>query len=289
MLLKIKKLTTCFLIFLIYAGIGLSQGTEFWVVPEEPKPVAAPPAPKPVSKPQPKPEAKPQPVLEPKPEPPPKPVPPVPVAQSISDVLLLMDISGSMDAAIEKSSMSKLESAQKALIYFAQNMKEGTRFQLWTFSAQITQHPSTPDQPKGSPGKFTPIGPPNSPIRQHLEKTIQGLKTEGGTNLYQAIYQALNHFNSSTNPSSSEGNKRYKVMVVLSDGEDDNLSPINLPQVLELKKQHPEIDIKTIGFGIAPQSPFHQTLCQLASSPQTCILATQIQELQQLLHSLTRS
>ncbi|MGK5091850.1 vWA domain-containing protein [Deltaproteobacteria bacterium TL4] len=281
-----KGFSRVLLIFVLtvpaYAVQG--QGTHFWVVPE--KPPATDPQPKPVSPPKPEPR---QPPKEVPPPPPPLPTPPPKVTLSTSDVIFLLDISGSMEATLGGNPLNKLESAQKALTYFAEAMKQGTRFQLWTFSTHITQHPNSEEHQNQSKRDFEAIGPPDSKARAHLKKLINDLKTDGGTNLYEAIYKAIQYFEFSAYPAETTPRKRYKVIVVLADGQDDELSTITLQHVLSLKRQHPDIEIKTIGFGITPGSPFHQTLCKLASNPAHCALTSEFKELQQMLHSFTRS
>ncbi|MBF0237593.1 MAG: VWA domain-containing protein [SAR324 cluster bacterium] len=267
------------LILCVTGKVLFAQGTDFWGDP--------PQKPRPVPKVKTVPEPKPVP-----PEPKPEPVKPViPEHISVSDVIFLMDVSGSMDAAIENQPQSKMESAQAALSYFAENMKEGTRFQLWTYSATLTQHPNSKAVQERNPGKtvFEPIGPFHSSARQHVGALIKHLKTEGGTNLYHALYEAIRYFQSSSSEQVDSAGDRYKVIVLLSDGQDDEISAIKLPHVLALKKQLPDIHIKTIGFGVRPKDPFYQVLCKLASDPDSCINATDTKELKDLIHKFTRS
>jgi hypothetical protein len=75
----------------------------------------------------------------------------------------------------------------------------------------------------------------------------------------------------------------------LADGQDDDLSPIKLPHVLAAKRKHPQVLIRTIGFGISKSDPLYHTLCQLASNRQSCTVAKDAAQLQRILRSFTDS
>ena len=79
------------------------------------------------------------------------------------------------------------------------------------------------------------------------------------------------------------------LVVVLADGQDDDLSPIKLPHVLAAKRKHPQVLIRTIGFGISKSDPLYHTLCQLASNRQSCTVAKDAAQLQRILRSFTDS
>ena len=261
---------------------AFAQGTNFFGSPpkqEAPKAVVQP-RPKITPKPRPKP-------APPKPKPKPKPAPPS--KRSVSDVLFVMDTSGSMDAPAPGERLSKLDSAKKALRYLAENMHEGTRFQLWTFNARVQQQPNSPAlQPRSQTVVFEPIGSSGSVVRRHLSGVIDQLDTRGGTNLYEALHQAIRYFRTSAYQV-PKGTKRRRLVVVLADGEDDDLSPIKLPHVLAAKRQHPDVLIRTIGFGITKNDPLYHTLCQIASNRQSCTVAKDAAQLQRILRSFTGS
>jgi len=260
----------------------LAQGFNFFGSPPKKEAPAAVIVPKP----KPKPKLR----LEPTPaKPKPKPKPAAPPKRSVSDVLFVMDTSGSMDAPAPGARVSKLDSAKKALRYFAKHMREGTRFQLWTFNARIQQQPNSPALKSGSRTVvFEPIGPSGSAVRRHLGGVIGDLDTRGGTNLYEALNRAIRYFRSSAYQV-PKGTKRRKVVVVLADGQDDDLSPIKLHHVLASKRQHPQVKIRTIGFGITKNDPLYHTLCQLASDAKSCTVAKDAAQLQRILRSFTGS
>ena len=262
-------------------GMLDAQGTNFFRVPKKQPPVqkeeAPPPPPTPV-----------RPPPKPKPTPPPSAPKPTPVDRSVSDVIFLLDTSGSMDAFLPGQKQSKLKSAQEALDFFAQNMLQGTRFQLWSFNARLTQHPNSPAA-KSKQIIFEEIGHSGSVVRKHLQQQIAGLETRGGTNLYQAIFEALRYFRSPSYQVPKANVKRFPVVVLLADGQDDGYSAINRTQVLQKRKQVEEVEVKVIGFGITPNSETHRQLCELARPVADCLVTSSPTELRTLIRSFTRS
>ena len=262
-------------------GMLDAQGTNFFRVPKKQPPVqkeeASPPPPTPV-----------RPLPKPKPTPPPPAPKPTPVDRSVSDVIFLLDTSGSMDAFLPGQKQSKLKSAQEALDFFAQKMLQGTRFQLWSFNARLTQHPNSPAA-KSKQIIFEEIGHSGSVVRRHLQQQIAGLETRGGTNLYQAIFEALRYFRSPSYQVPEANVKRFPVVVLLADGQDDGYSAINRTQVLQKRKQVEEVEVKVIGFGITPNSETHRQLCELARPVADCLVTSSPTELRTLIRSFTRS
>ena len=267
------------LLGLLLPGMLDAQGTNFFRVPKKqplvqkeeappPTPVRPPPKPKPIP-------------------PPPAPKPP-PADRSVSDVIFLLDTSGSMDAFLPGQKQSKLKSAQEALDFFARNMLQGPRFQLWSFNARLTQHPNSPAA-KSKQIIFEEIGPSGSIVRNHLQQQIAGLGTRGGTNLYQAIFEALRYFRSPSYQVPEANVKRFPVVVLLADGQDDGYSAINRTQVLQKRKQVEEVELKVIGFGVTPNSETHRQLCELARPVADCLVTSSTTELQTLIRSFTRS
>lgn len=260
-----------------------AQGTDFFFTPKP-----EPPVPPPVVTPEAPPPPKPEPLPEPPPAPPPVPEAVEPPSTSISDVIFLLDTSGSMDAFLSGQRQSKLSAAQEALDFFARRMQPGTRFQLWTFDSRVRQLPNSPEAPASREVVFEVIGPEGSAVRKHLQQQIAGLETRGGTNLYQAVHQAIRHFDSSTYQVPEKA-IRKQIVVVLADGQDDNLSGFTLQQVLQARQRFPEVQVRTIGFGVTQSDPLQQVLCQIAGSAEACTLARSAEDLTQIIQSFTES
>lgn len=193
-----------------------------------------------------------------------------------------------MDAHLKVEEISKLDAAKQALTFVAKNMDEGIRFQLWSFNAKITPQRNSPElRPRPKDVVFEAVGAKNSKVRKHLIKLIKRLDTRGGTNLYEAVFKALDYFKSSTYTLPDTKIKRRKIIVVLADGQDDDMSSVKLRHVQKLKSSSKEVHINTIGFGISQGSPFHQILCEIASSPESCSVTDKPSRLQELVQSFT--
>lgn len=258
---------------------SLAQTDFFGEEGENQPPPAAPPAAPPAT---PQPQA-PQAVA-------PQPTQSTPAGISRSDVILLMDVSGSMDAFDLGQNMSKLEAAKTALRNVLAGMQDQTRFQLWTFSEVVHQYPSSvsSETPKRR-GIFEVVGPQGSPTRDEFVKVASTISIPidgNSTNLYPALLQAMQHFYSHSYQVPPNGPEPLKVIVLLADGQDDQRSPVKLGTIMIAKHQFPDVQIKTIGFGIKEKSTFHRILCTLATED-NCALAQNTDQLQKVLSSFT--
>lgn len=211
------------------------------------------------------------------------------------DVILIMDNSGSMEASAYGQKENKITGAKSALSYFARNMLPGTRYQFWTFNSKITVHPNSPGfvpQVKTTatikPIEFEAIGDSTSPVRQHFLNIIQGLKPDGGTILYETVVKAYQYFNSDAYRPPPAGPERNKIIVILSDGEDDKKTSSTLAHVLDSKEKNPKVQVKTIGFGIAPTEQQAKILCQMSTNNQ-CTTTNSAEQLKELFQSFTKS
>lgn len=261
------KLVWILVFLLLQSGLGFAQGTQFFG--EDPV-TTLPPAtypPRPVS------------TLPPRRTPQPS----QQDATSNSDILFLIDLSGSMESNLPGKAETKLQAAKQALTFFNENMKPGARFQLWSFNQSIDRH-----SPKGIRQRgFVEVGPIGAEVRQKMSATIHEFSTKGGTRLYQAVAEALQYFHSAEyQPLAAQ--TRYKVIVVLADGQDDGRGSVTLAQLLALKKRYSDIEIKAIGYGVSQDGPFFKTLCQIATSNQ-CSIAQDEKVLIQLVRSFAKA
>ncbi len=205
-----------------------------------------------------------------------------------ADVILLMDVSGSMEALLRgEENISKLNAAKQALVQLATDMKPDIRFQLWTFSSKLKKQPNSPEvEPPPRDVIFESIGSRDSPVRQHLIRVIREVEPPGDealvTNLYEAIYRTINYFLSKAYKPAGGSRSSSQVIVVLSDGKDDGLSPVGLGTIRSAKRQYPNIDIRTIGYGIQPEDRHAQILCQIATENR-CALANDAKKLEEVL------
>lgn len=112
-----------------------------------------------------------------------------------ADIMLLIDVSGSM------SEEGKLDQAKQAALAFLDEMDRGNRVGLATFSDSnlvLTR---------------VPLGSYES-VEARIRAEIQSLRPEGGTALYDAMFQVVSTLNKSTD------SDRIRAVVLLSDGAD---------------------------------------------------------------------
>lgn len=112
-----------------------------------------------------------------------------------ADIMLLIDVSGSM------SEEGKLDQAKQAALAFLDEMDRGNRVGLATFSdSNLVQ-------------TRVPLGSYES-VEARIRAEIQSLRPEGGTALYDALFQVVSTLNKSTD------SDRIRAVVLLSDGAD---------------------------------------------------------------------
>lgn len=122
-----------------------------------------------------------------------------------ADVLLLMDISGSM---LEED---KLIQAQDAALAFIDDLESNTRVGLAVFNESFRE--------------LTPLGALES-NREALRTSIQGLRADGGTALYDGLLASLRLVNALDDAT------RIRAVVLLSDGADTNSASATLGDVV---------------------------------------------------------
>ena len=203
------------------------------------------------------------------------------------DLIFLMDVSGSMERTLPDSKgMNKLNAAKTILIGMIPSLREEIRLQLWTFSSKIDKLQNSPAvTPTPLIPIFEPIGKPDSLVRKHLIAEIQNIQPPGDaalrTNLYSAVNDAISYFQSGLYQPPAHQTP-IQAIVLLSDGQDDNLSPITLGIVMSTKIKFPDVDIRAIGYTISKDDEFFQVLCQIASKNQ-CVTANNWTELKKMI------
>ncbi len=217
----------------------------------------------------------------------PQATPALPQISQWIDLIFLMDVSGSMERTLPDSrGLNKLDAAKTILIGMIPSLRETIRFQLWTFSSRIDKLKNSPavKPPPLSP-IFEPIGKPDSIARKHLTAEIQKIQPPGDfalrTNLYHAVNDTIFYFQSALYQA-PQNQTPIKTIVLLSDGQDDNLSPITLGIVMSTKIKFPDVDIRAIGYTISKDDEFFQVLCQIASKNQ-CVTANNWAELKKMI------
>ena len=153
---------------------------------------------------------------------------------------------------------------------------QGTRFQLWSFNARLTQHPNSPAA-KSKQIIFEEIGPSGSVVRKHLQQQIAGLETRGGTNLYQAIFEALRYFRSPSYQVPEANVKRFPVVVL-------EWSMMVIGDQSQSSTTEAQAGRGGRGQGNRlwhhPNSETHRQLCELARPAADCLVTSSPTELQ---------
>jgi len=233
--------------------------------PEAPKPPAPPQVPPPA--------AITPPPVRPTPQGPPSRYP---------EVLLLLDTSDSMMNEAYPGGPNRLDEARGALRQVLSGMGDQTRVQLWVFNTKLF-----PLRIAGQPvGSFTPVGQGRN--RQHLTGLLDTIRTAGGTNLYQAVTQALTLFQDPQALPLYQNGERFPVLVVISDGEDGGKTRETLETVQAAKRANPLVTVNTIGFRVGKEDPWFRTLCSMATRPEGCAAAGDGKQLHSMLEAFHR-
>lgn len=122
-----------------------------------------------------------------------------------ADVVLLMDVSGSMQEE------NKIGQAQEAALRFLAEMDSTNRVALTIFNDRVSSR--------------IPLDSAET-VRGEMEQAISGLRADGGTALFDALLQAVTELNESDDPN------RIRALVLLSDGEDTQSERAALNDVL---------------------------------------------------------
>jgi hypothetical protein len=252
-------------------------GTQFVKPPPRPQPPPAPEPPKVTPPPAP---PTPQPAAVEAPKPPPQ----APAnAPRYPSVVFLVDTSDSMLNRIQAGGQrTRLDQAKDALIQVLRDMAPDTRVQVWSFDTHMR-----PLLPPGVPqGSFVEIGKGN--LRAQLIDRVRGLRTAGGTNLYQSVVKALGFFADPRDQEAYRSGLRFPVLVVVSDGEDGGKTPETFETVQAAKARQPLVTVNTIGFNLAGDQAWFEQLCRVATHPDGCATASDESQLKAILGSFYR-
>jgi hypothetical protein len=250
-----------------------TQGTQF-VKPEKP----AEPAPPRTSPPATPPQQAPAGAIQPSAPPPSAPAEP----PRYSSVVILLDTSDSMLNTLPGSTRTQLDEAKAALAQVLSGMSVETRVQIWTFNVQI--QPLL--LPGVAPGQFVQVGQGGN--RQALIQRLKGIRTGGGTNLFQSVVRSLGFFAHPADQALYRSGQRYPALVVVSDGEDSGNTREDLQAVLAARRRFPLVTVSAIGFKVSRQEAWFETLCRIATRPEGCATADDEAQLRQVLDSFYR-
>ena len=146
-------------------------------------------------------------------------------------VLVIVDVSGSMDDTVPGTGASKLGLAQAALLAALDQIGENDQVGLWSFSDQHQE--------------LVPIGRVGSQ-RDKLKSAVSGLSAGGGTLLYDSVAAGLGHMTTLFSPTF------ITAIVVLTDGADTNSKPSGLDDLVKVESSQPadaSVRVFTIAYG----------------------------------------
>jgi Ca-activated chloride channel family protein len=122
-----------------------------------------------------------------------------------ADIMLVIDVSGSMNDD------NKIEEARQAALAFLDGMEPNNRVGLAFFNNEY--------QVRVPLGLFEQNG-------QQIRSHIQSMRADGGTELYDAIRQAVSTINT------EDDSERIRAVVILSDGQDTGERGVSLNDAL---------------------------------------------------------
>jgi Ca-activated chloride channel family protein len=147
-------------------------------------------------------------------------------------VLVIVDVSGSMDDSVPGTGTSKLGLAKAALLAALDQIGENDQVGLWSFSDQHQE--------------LVPIGRVGAQ-RAALKTAVGGLTAGGGTLLYDSIAAGLGHMTALVSPT------YITAIVVLTDGADTNSRPSGLDDLTKAESSQPagaSVRVFTIAYGV---------------------------------------
>lgn len=164
-----------------------------------------------------------------------------------NNVLILLDTSGSMDNQVPGTDLTRLELLQNAATEGLALLNNQTVVGLWEFAAGLT--PTTPYR------ELVPIGPAGEQVggvdrRQAMTAAIQGLDAEGGTALYDTIHDAYLAMQRVWQP------KAQNLLVVITDGRDEDHDGRSLPQLLDQLGEavQPDRPLPVVALAVGPEA-----------------------------------
>jgi Ca-activated chloride channel family protein len=122
-------------------------------------------------------------------------------------VLLLLDVSGSMEQPVEEAGTSRLELAKQGVIKALEQFGPRDDVGVWVFTTDM-------ESPSGIYQELVPIGPIGQQ-RQRIVAAVRGLAPLNGTPLYASIKGAL------TQLEAGYDRDRINALVVLTDGQNE--------------------------------------------------------------------
>ncbi|MEV6861594.1 substrate-binding and VWA domain-containing protein [Streptosporangium subroseum] len=155
-----------------------------------------------------------------------------------ANVLMVIDVSGSMGAPVPDTGKNKLELAKQAAINALPQFGPHDKVGLWMFS---TARDGDKDYLE-----LSPLSAVNGTQRKNLRTRLEGLTPDGGTGLYDTALAAYKHVRELHNDDA------INAVVFLTDGKNEDIDSISLENLLpELRTEAGQDTVRlfTIAYG----------------------------------------
>jgi Ca-activated chloride channel homolog len=154
-----------------------------------------------------------------------------------ANVLMVVDVSGSMRASVPKAGKTRIQLVQSSLTEAVGQFVDVDSVGLWEFSTRLNG--------QNDYNELVPMGPLGAAGRRETMKSkINALQTRGYTGLYDATLAAYNHVKDNRQDGS------INSVVLLTDGGNDNdANGISQSDLLSKLDRQSGIRVFTIAFG----------------------------------------
>jgi Ca-activated chloride channel family protein len=144
--------------------------------------------------------------------------------QRQSNILAVLDTSGSMSRGVPGTTLSRLQLLQQTALAGFALLNNDSKIGLWQFSANLT--PTTHYR------ELIPYGPLNGPVgsverKQALAGAVQSLRAGGQTALYDTAYAAFQAIKDQWEPNDTN------AVLLITDGRNEIAGGMTLPELLQ--------------------------------------------------------
>lgn len=167
--------------------------------------------------------------------------------QRQSNILAVLDTSGSMDSKVPGSPMTRLQLLKQTAAAGFALLNNRTNIGLWQFSSNLT--PTTDYR------ELVPYGPlagkvGKIPRKDALLAAVQGLKAAGGTGLYDTTYAAFRAIQKRWEPNDTN------AILLITDGRNEEDTGLTLAQLVSKLAKEGRIDrpVPVISIAVGPDA-----------------------------------
>jgi len=167
--------------------------------------------------------------------------------QRQSNILAVLDTSGSMDGGVPGTSLTRIQLLQQTAVAGFALLNNQSNIGLWQFSIDLT--PSTDYR------VLVPYGPLSGtvgtvPRKQALIAAVQGLKAGGGTGLYDTTYAAFRAIQTLWEPNDTN------AVLLITDGKDQDEKGLSLSELIHrlTREARPDRPTPVICIAVGPDA-----------------------------------